>query len=120
MNEPLDDRFQRAAKVLKALAHPLRLALVCGLRHQPCTQTFIADTLELPQSTVAQHLKVLRSQGVVKAERRGVEVVFSLADPQLTQILDTLCSREAHTEHSRYTWEEIAALDRARRATGAC
>jgi len=112
------DRFENAAGLLKALSHPLRLELVCGLRHHPCTQTFIADTLGLPQSTVAQHLKVLRSEGLVKTERRGVEVVFSLADPQLAEILDTLCSKDNQLNSSRYTWEEIAALDRARRSNG--
>jgi ArsR family transcriptional regulator len=65
MSSTSGDKFQVAANLLKALSHPLRLELVCGLRHQPCTQTFIADTLGLPQSTVAQHLKVLRSEGLV-------------------------------------------------------
>jgi DNA-binding transcriptional ArsR family regulator len=118
MNSMPSDKFQVAASLLKALSHPLRLELVCGLRHHPCTQTFIADTLDLPQSTVAQHLKVLRSEGLVKAERNGVEVVFSLADPQLIEILDTLCSKENQPAHSRYTWEELAMLDQARRSGG--
>ena len=118
MNEMPGDKFQVAANWLKALSHPLRLELVCGLRHQPCTQTYIADTLDLPQSTVAQHLKVLRSEGLVRADRRGVEVVFSLADPQLMEILDSLCSKEDQPAYSRYTWEELAALDRARRSNG--
>jgi len=113
------DKFQVAANLLKALSHPLRLELVCGLRHQPCTQTFIADTLGLPQSTVAQHLKVLRSEGLVKSDRRGVEVVFSLADPQLIVLLDSLCSKENQRAYSRYTWEELATLERARRSRGA-
>ena len=117
MSAVADDQFKSAANLLKALSHPLRLELVCGLRHQPCTQTFIADTLDLPQSTVAQHLKVLRAEGLVKSERRGVEVVFSLADPQLMEILDTLCSKDGHSVRNGYTWEELAAVDRARRSS---
>ena len=120
MNDPSRDKFQRAARVLKSLAHPLRLEMVCGLRQEPCTQTFIAETLGIPQSSVAQHLKVLRSEGLVKAERRGVEVVFSLADPTVTQIVDTLCGTDSAAVHDRYTWQEIATLERARRASGGC
>ena len=102
--------------MLKALSHELRLEMVCGLRQHPCTQTFIAQKLELPQSTVAQHLKVLRSEGLVKAERQGVEVVFSLADPRIERILDTLCQKETVANPSRYSWDEIAAVERARRS----
>jgi ArsR family transcriptional regulator len=110
-----EESFSRAAQVLKALGHPLRLALACGLRHQPRTQTYIADKLGLPQSTVAQHLKVLRSEGLIKSERHGVEVVFSLADPALPGILDTLCANEEMT--SVHSWEEIARVERRRRAS---
>lgn len=114
MNESLETRFQYAARVLKALSHPLRLELVCGLRGQPCTQTYIAETLSLPQSTIAQHLKVLRSEGLVRARRQGVEVVFSLADPSVVQIMDMMCGKDG----SRYTWEELAAFERDRRTAG--
>jgi ArsR family transcriptional regulator len=120
MTDALRDRFERAAHVLKALSHPLRLEIVCGLRHEPCTQTFIADTLGVPQSSVAQHLKVLRSQGLVRAERRGVEVMCSLADPALTEIIESLCKRESAASRARYTWQELATVERARRAQGSC
>ena len=116
----LNDRFQRAAHLLKALSHPLRLEMVCGLRQEPCTQTFIADTLGIPQSSVAQHLKVLRAQGIVRAEKRGVEVVFSLADPAVAEIIDTLCGREDQPAQGAYTWQELASLERGRRAAGGC
>ena len=102
--------------MLKALSHELRLEMVCGLRHEPCTQTFIAQKLGLPQSTVAQHLKVLRSEGLVKADRRGVEVIFSLAEPRIEEILDALCRKERNEQMARYSWDEIATLERARRS----
>ena len=113
MSDPLELRFIKASRILKALSHELRLEVVCGLRREPCTQTFIAQKLGIPQSTVAQHLKVLRSEGLIKAERRGVEVVFSLAEPRIKDILDALCQRE--DEGARYSWDEIAHFERARR-----
>jgi ArsR family transcriptional regulator len=120
MTVVLHDRFQRAAHLLKALSHPLRLEMVCGLRQEPCTQTFMAETLGIPQSSVAQHLKVLRAQGLVRAERRGVEVVFSLADPVLVDIIDTLCGKEDPAAHNPYSWQELATLEQARRTAGGC
>jgi DNA-binding transcriptional ArsR family regulator len=120
MNDAWRNRFQRSVRLLKALAHPLRLEMVCGLRQQPCTQTYIADTLGIPQSSVAQHLKVLRTEGLVSAERRGVEVVFSIADPVVSDVIDTLCGRDGHGAEPADTWQEIAVVERARRAAGNC
>ena len=71
MTVVLHERFQRAAHLLKSLSHPLRLEMVCGLRQEPCTQTFIAETLGIPQSSVAQHLKVLRSAGSRSSRAAG-------------------------------------------------
>jgi DNA-binding transcriptional ArsR family regulator len=119
MSKPREDGFLRAAKLLKAISHRLRLAIVCGLRDTPCTQTYIADTLGIPQSTVAQHLKVLRNEGVIAEERRGVEVVFSLSDPRLAPILDTLCGQEAAAGKTLFSWKEIASIERTRRRTPA-
>ncbi|NIM18738.1 MAG: metalloregulator ArsR/SmtB family transcription factor [Candidatus Latescibacteria bacterium] len=118
MSEHTQEQFFKAARLLKSLAHPLRLAIACGLRNQPCTQTYMADVLEIPQSTVAQHLKVLRSEGIVKCERRGLEVIFSLADPCVPMILDTLCRREDRGEGSGYSWDELAWLEKERRVSG--
>lgn len=120
MSDLLRERFQRNARLLKAMAHPLRLEMVCGLRREPCTQTFIADTLGIPQSSVAQHLKVLRTEGLIRAERRGVEVVFSIADPVVTDIIDSICNRQGEEMHAFDSWQQIAAVERARRAAGDC
>ena len=78
-SDHLNERFSYAAGVLKAMAHPLRLEILCGVRNTPCTQTYMSDILQVPQSTIAQHLRVLRTVGLIKSERRGLEVTFSLA-----------------------------------------
>jgi ArsR family transcriptional regulator len=113
----MEDSFHEAAGLLKALSHPLRLEIVCGIRHKPCTQTYISEVLGVPQSTVAQHLRVLRTTGIVKSERRGLEVMLSLADPRVGRILDTLCARKAGHSKSRYTWSELADLEKNRKVS---
>ncbi len=118
MNEVAGERLFQAAGLLKSLAHPLRLSITCGLRRSPCTQTHIAETLGIPQSTVAQHLKVLRSQGVVKCERRGIEVVCSIADPIVPRILDMLCHGSEEFEGPGFAWCDLAELEKKRRVSG--
>lgn len=112
----LHDRFGYAAGVLKAMSHPLRLEILCGVRTAPCTQTYMAEVLRVPQSTIAQHLRVLRSIGLIRSERRGLEVTFSLADERVVQVLELLCGSGLH--ESGHTWSELADLERRRRMTG--
>jgi ArsR family transcriptional regulator len=52
--------------------------------------TEICTELEMPQSLVSRHLKVLRERGMVTTERRGTVVIYSLGDTRLIQALDLL------------------------------
>ena len=112
----LNDRFDYAASVLKAMSHPLRLEILCGVRKTPCTQTYMAEVLGVPQSTIAQHLRVLRMIGLIRSERRGLEVTFSLADDRAAQVLELLCGTGQN--ESGHTWNELAEMERRRRMTG--
>ena len=80
-----------AADLLKALGHPLRLRIVCGLLQRPLTQTEIACCLGLPQSSVAQHLAVLRRAGLVDGRRSANQVILGIADPRAEAVLRALC-----------------------------
>ncbi|MBI4720886.1 MAG: winged helix-turn-helix transcriptional regulator [Chitinivibrionia bacterium] len=111
------DLFGNAAGMLKAMAHPLRLEILCGVRAAPCTQTYMAEVLGVPQSTIAQHLRVLRGIGLIRSERQGLEVTFSLADERTVPVLELLCGQGRCEEG--HTWEELAAYESQRRASGA-
>ncbi|NLG84750.1 MAG: winged helix-turn-helix transcriptional regulator [Firmicutes bacterium] len=74
------EAFREAAEVLKALAHPVRLCLVCGLvRCGGCAVREIQECLALPQATVSQQLAKLRAAGLVVARRRGKEVHYEVS-----------------------------------------
>ena len=66
-----EQAYKDAAAIFKALGHPLRVRIVCGLLKEPCTQTRIAGSLDVPQSTVAQHVDVLRRMGILEGKRDG-------------------------------------------------
>lgn len=63
---------------LKALGHPVRLAIVRALAEQKCCCADVCGRLPLAQSTVSQHLKVLREAGLVSFERDGVRSTYLL------------------------------------------
>ena len=69
------------AELFKALADPARAAIVATLaraEHEVCVCDFTAG-LELHQSTVSHHLRLLRDAGLVTSERRGTWGYYSLA-----------------------------------------
>lgn len=66
------------ASKCKAMAHPARIAIVRHLaeRRECCGE--IVDFLDLPQSTVSQHLRVLRDAGLVQGEVEGTRVCYCI------------------------------------------
>lgn len=71
-------RHADAAERLKALGHPVRLAIVRALAERSCCCGDVCSRLPLAQSTVSQHLKVLRDAGLVSFRRDGVRSSYVL------------------------------------------
>ncbi|HHS97958.1 MAG TPA: transcriptional regulator [Chloroflexi bacterium] len=78
------------AQICQGLADPKRILLLYYLADGPRRVTDLAGALELPQPTVSHHLRVLRERGLVRSERRGTEVYYTLIDPRVVQALDLL------------------------------
>lgn len=82
------EQFNEASDILKALAHPVRLCIVKGLLKKGyCNVGYMQECLHLPQSTVSQHLQKLRNFGIVKTERNGLEVNYTIADDRVKQLI---------------------------------
>lgn len=80
--------YNEVSDILKVLAHPVRLCIVKGLMAKgSCNVSYMQDCLELPQSTLSQHLQKLRSMGIVEAERNGLEIYYSLANEKVKQLI---------------------------------
>lgn len=77
-----------AGDLLRALAAPARIAIVLALRDRGamCVHELV-DALHLNQPQVSQHLKVLKTSGVVVGNRRGREVEYSLVDDHIAHIV---------------------------------
>ncbi|QHS08862.1 helix-turn-helix transcriptional regulator [Sinimarinibacterium sp. NLF-5-8] len=74
------------ALLAKALAHPVRVQIIQILRKRACVCGDLVDELPLAQTTVWQHLRVLKDAGIVKGEIDGPAVCYCV-DPQ---VLDRL------------------------------
>ena len=71
------------AEVLKTLSSPRRLDILHELANGPIEVGRLAEAIGASQPNVSQHLAVLRSAGIVDAEREGREVRYRLADPDV-------------------------------------
>jgi DNA-binding transcriptional ArsR family regulator len=71
------------AEVLKTLASPRRLQILHRLADGPREVGRLAAELGLSQPNVSQHLAVMRTAGIVDAERVGREVRYRLSDPDV-------------------------------------
>jgi ArsR family transcriptional regulator, zinc-responsive transcriptional repressor len=84
---PSREILDAAGELLRALAAPVRIAIVLQLREsQRCVHELV-DALGVPQPLVSQHLKILKAAGVVAGERSGREVLYRLADHHLAHIV---------------------------------
>lgn len=78
------------ARVCKAIADPKRLMLINEMRDGPRTVGDLCEAIGIRQSNASQHLAVLRDRGVVRAERTGTNVYYSLRSPKIVQAVDLL------------------------------
>lgn len=87
--------MEEKAELLKVIAHPIRLCIVRGLwKNGGCNVTHMQCCLDVPQSTVSQHLGKLRQAGVIEGERNGLEITYKLKDERVKSILACLFGEE--------------------------
>lgn len=72
-------KLDKAAKIMRALAHPLRLNIIDFIdKNKVINVNKIYNTLNLEQSITSQHLKILRNAGLVNTRRDGKFIYYSL------------------------------------------
>jgi ArsR family transcriptional regulator len=82
--------YQRGSDLLKAIAHPVRMEIIVRLKADGCNVSEIQKNLGLPQSTVSQHLKVLRNAGVLSSRREGTKVCYTIEKKEVLEIIRIL------------------------------
>lgn len=88
MNE---DLLEKKVNLLKALAHPARLCIASHLYYKgKCNVTGIQHCMEMPQSTISQHLAKLKAAGIIKGVRNGLEIEYHVVNTDAIAILKAL------------------------------
>lgn len=83
--------LEKISDILKALAHPVRLCIAKGLlENGQCNVSHMQSCLEMPQSTVSQHIQKLKSAGIIDGDRNGLEINYSIKDERIKKIIASI------------------------------
>ncbi|PFJ17687.1 transcriptional regulator [Bacillus cereus] len=81
-------------EMLKTLSHPVRMQITAILtQYNILNVTELVKKLQMPQSTVSQHLSKMKGK-ILGFDRRGLEVYYYISNPKIPQIIEILSSTE--------------------------
>lgn len=84
-------KLEKAAYVLKCLAHPVRISIIDLLEQRNrLTVTQLQHVLKIEQSLLSHHLINMRDKGIVNTHREGKNIYYSLTDTTLTEIINLI------------------------------
>jgi DNA-binding transcriptional ArsR family regulator len=86
----LQQNALRATRLLKSMANPARLVILCQLADGERSVGELERAAGLSQSGISQHLAVLRREGVVSSRRVRQTVLYSLASQDVVAVMGTL------------------------------
>jgi len=85
------EELEKAASMLKAIAHPMRIAILNYLDDgKKLTVTEIHQLLKIEQSTTSHHLGILKDKGVLSSKREGKNTYYFLRHDNLSKIVDCI------------------------------
>ncbi|HIL93484.1 MAG TPA: ArsR family transcriptional regulator [Cycloclasticus sp.] len=95
-NEPLnvlindDSDINKAADLLKVLAHPIRLKIICQLGREEKAVQQLIDSVGSTQSNVSQHLAIMRNAGVLTYKKNATQVLYRVSEPTAIDLVELL------------------------------
>lgn len=85
-----EEKIRSASEGLRAIAHEVRLSVLCHLMNGPlCVQDLMVAT-GTSQSNLSQHLAKMRMMGLLNTEKDGQRVIYSIASPDIGGLLVAL------------------------------
>ncbi len=87
---------------MKVLAHPVRLCIVKGLIERgPSNVSTMYTGLNMPQSTISQHLAKLKSAKIVSSERKGLEIYYKVENETIIQLVSRIIGLGTHRQRKK-------------------
>jgi DNA-binding transcriptional ArsR family regulator len=81
------ENIKEASAAMQAMAHPLRLKILCLVGNQELSVLEIVDAVGTSQSNISQHLAVLRDHGILDARKDANKVYYRIVDPRVLQMI---------------------------------
>ena len=88
----MKNKIEQTAEILKALAHPTRLAIIIGLlkSNGECNVTIMVEKLGLSQPNISQHLTILRTAGIIEGYKKGSNVCYKVIDDKAKKLIECM------------------------------
>ncbi len=91
------DKLEMAASKLRAMAHPMRIAIIELLTENArLTVTEIYEHLNIEQASASHHLNILKNKGLLESKRDGKMILYSLKTNVLANVIDCINQCATH------------------------
>ena len=91
------EHIELAAHALKAIAHPLRLKILCVIGDREACVQEIVEAVGTSQSNISQHLAILREKGVMVTRKDANRVYYRIGNERILQLIGMM--REVFCAH---------------------
>lgn len=85
-----DEDILQASMAIKAMAHPLRLKILCVLGDKEVSVQDIVTSVGTSQSNISQHLAILRDKGVLATRKDANRVYYRISDPRTIKLVSMM------------------------------
>jgi ArsR family transcriptional regulator len=85
-----EEDIQQASQAIKAIAHPLRLKILCVLGDQEISVQDIVEHVGTSQSNISQHLAILRDKGVLSTRKDANRVYYRIGDLRTLKLVSLM------------------------------
>ena len=107
-NSQLDD----IAGLLKAIAHPIRLKILCLLQEEELTVGDMLAAIQTTNGNISQHLAILRNQGIIASRKDASYIYNCIADPRVLELIqnmqDLFCCPAHTSDENKQTNGELS------------
>ena len=84
------EQIEKMVRAMRAIAHPLRLKILCVLGEHELSVQDIVEAVGTSQSNVSQHLSILREKRILSPRKSANHVYYSVSDQRMLQLIVTM------------------------------
>ena len=81
------ENIREASEAMQAMAHPLRLKILCLVGNQELQVGEIVEAVGTTQSNISQHLAILRDHGLLESRKEATKVFYRIPDPRVLKMI---------------------------------